>query len=227
MLGKNMSKNDHTENGNLPQNVFSGQELSKKEITYFANTFAVSFQGYPLFEYFSGHKYSMPKMGYFFILSLTLMRDFSYFASSDKTLHSAAVIQPCDQSRISVWRYIRSGNFRILFKLGIPSAIRMLRFESFAERIKDKYVSSNCWYFYALVTLPEHRGQGFASKVMRDVLRFLDENQQDCYLETMDPKNVKIYERYGFELKEATKFPHADFTLYAMVRTFKKTDDDI
>ena len=35
--------------------------LNKKDIDIFANNLAVSFKGYPLFEYFSNYKYNIKK----------------------------------------------------------------------------------------------------------------------------------------------------------------------
>ena len=88
--------------------------------------------------------------------------------------------------------------------------------------IKNKYATQGCWYLYAFVTMPEFRSKGLGSKIMKPMLKYLDDNNQDCYLETLLPINVDIYKRYGFELKESIKVPGTDLTLYAMLRTAKK-----
>jgi predicted acetyltransferase len=62
---------------------------------------------------------------------------------------------------------------------------------------------------------------------MRPMLNYLDEHQQDCYLETLSPVNVEIYKKYGFELKEEVKVPNTNLTLYAMLRTAKTIQNAI
>ena len=47
--------------------------LSKKDINLMANNLAVSFQGYPLFEYFANNKYNVSKMKTFWKVSLKTM----------------------------------------------------------------------------------------------------------------------------------------------------------
>ena len=70
--------------------------------------------------------------------------------------------------------------------------------------------------------MPEFRGKGLGSKIMRPMLDHLDEKNQDCYLETLTTGNVEIYKKYGFELKEEIKVPNTDLTLFAMLRTANK-----
>ena len=53
-------------------------------------------------------------------------------------------------------------------------------------------------------------------------LFFRHENKKDCYLETLTFENVKIYERYGFDLVQTEKVPNTDLTLYAMYRKHKE-----
>ena len=106
-------------------------------------------------------------------------------------------------------------------QLVIKSTKKMTAFEKFAMEIKNKHAKHGCWYLYVFVTLPEFRGKGFGSKIMRPMLKYLDDNNQDCYLETLLPINVGIYQNYGFELKEEVKVPNTDLTLYAMLRTAK------
>lgn len=56
---------------------------------------------------------------------------------------------------------------------------------------------------------------------MKPMFKYLDDNGQDCYLETLTSVNVEIYKKYGFELKEEIKVPNTDLTMYAMLRRAK------
>lgn len=195
--------------------------LSKKDIDIFANNLAVSFKDYPLFEYFANNKYNIKKMKKFWKVSLKTMSDKTFFLADSEDANSLAIFSPYEKGGVSIWKYIKAGGLGLIPSMGIKMTKRMTNFEKFAMKIKDRYAKRGCWYLYVFVTMPEFRGKGLGSKIMRPMLEYLDEHNQDCYLETLSSINVEIYKRYGFELKEEVKVPNTDLTLYAMLRTAK------
>ena len=195
--------------------------LSKKDIELFANNLAVSFQGYPLFEYFANNNYNIEKMKKFWTVSLKTMSEKTFFLSDSNDANSLAIFSPYEKGGVSFWKYIMAGGLGMVSKMGINCVKRMTTFEKFAMEIKNKHAQVGCWYLYVFVTMPEFRGKGLGSKIMKPMLKYLDENKQDCYLETLLPINVEIYKKYGFELKEEVKVPNTDLTLYAMLRVSK------
>jgi predicted acetyltransferase len=55
------------------------------------------------------------------------------------------------------------------------------------------------WHLMFLATAPEHRGRGLARMLLDRQLRRCDEDDTAAWLETTDPVNPPIYERFGFE----------------------------
>ena len=198
--------------------------LSKKDIDVFANNLAVSFKGYPLFEYFANDKYDIKKMKKFWKVSLKTMSDKTFFLADSEDANSLAIFSPYEKGGVSIWKYIKAGGLGLIPSIGIGMVKRMTTFEKFAMEIKNKHSKPGCWYLYVFVTMPEFRGKGLGSKIMRPMLEHLDERNQDCYLETLVSLNVEIYKKYGFELKEEVKVPGTDLTLYAMLRTAKNKE---
>ena len=74
------------------------------------------------------------------------------------------------------------------------------------------------WYLEALGIAPEHQGKGYASRLIRGMLSRVDEEKLPCFLDTMDPKNVRIYERFGFKVVEESQVPGTPLTTWAMLR---------
>ena len=199
--------------------------LNKKDFEVFSNNLAVSFKGYPLFEYFADYKYDIKKMKKFWKVSLKTMSDKTFFLADSNKANSLAVFSPYEKGGISIWKYIKAGGLGLITSIGIKMTKRMTSFEKFAMEIKNKHSKPGCWYLYVFVTLPEFRGKGLGSKIMKPMLNYLDKHNQDCYLETLLPINVEIYKNYGFELKEEVKVPNTDLTLYAMLRTAKTNEE--
>ncbi len=55
-----------------------------------------------------------------------------------------------------------------------------------------------CWHLAYLATDPVHRGQGLARRLLDHVLDRCDADGLAAWLETTDPANPPIYERFGF-----------------------------
>ena len=198
------------------------QGLDKKDLDVFSNNLAISFKGYPLFETLYNHKYNVKKMKRFWKVSLKTIAKNSFFLTDSKDANSLAIFSPYQKDGISTWEYVKAGALTLLPTMGIKTTNRMTSFEKFALQIKNKYAKPGCWYLFTFVTMPEFRGTGLGSKIIRPMLNYIDELKQDCYLETVSPTNVEIYKKFGFELKEEVKVPNADLTLYAMLRPAKK-----
>ncbi len=64
---------------------------------------------------------------------------------------------------------------------------------------------------------PSKRGQGVASRLMKAVLAFADENGMEVSLETHNQRNLEIYRHYGFHLFEVVK-KHFPLKQFCMVR---------
>jgi ribosomal protein S18 acetylase RimI-like enzyme len=47
---------------------------------------------------------------------------------------------------------------------------------------------------------PEFQGRGFASRLLRPRLTEAEERGEPVFLETHNPRNLLIYEKYGFRI---------------------------
>ena len=61
------------------------------------------------------------------------------------------------------------------------------------------------------------RGRGVATRLMRAIQDYADENDLLVSLETHNEKNVKMYEHYGFRLFEVVQ-KHFSLKQFCMVR---------
>jgi ribosomal protein S18 acetylase RimI-like enzyme len=54
------------------------------------------------------------------------------------------------------------------------------------------------WHLAGLATDPPHQGRGVARALLDHILVRVDEDRSSVWLETNDPGNVRLYERFGF-----------------------------
>lgn len=77
------------------------------------------------------------------------------------------------------------------------------------------------WYLAMIGVDPVHQGRGYGSAVLKESLRRCDKDGVAAYLESSNPKNVPLYERFGFEVQgfvQPDDFPG----IYPMLRRARR-----
>ena len=114
--------------------------------------------------------------------------------------------------------FLLSGGLELILHSGLGIIGRLLTYETYAMNLKKEFTDHYDWYLYNLSIKKDAQGKGLASKLMRPMLQFCDEERMVSYLETNKDTNVGLYHHYGFELMREEKIPETPVTHYAMVR---------
>ncbi|HET7345792.1 MAG TPA: GNAT family N-acetyltransferase [Acidobacteriaceae bacterium] len=101
---------------------------------------------------------------------------------------------------MTVWRNLRM----------VPGMLPLVRFGfgtmrglmQMGENVSSHFPEQPCWYLAALGVAPEHQGAGAGSALMDTVLEEIDRRGEPAYLETSVERNVRFYQRLGFEIRE-------------------------
>ena len=56
------------------------------------------------------------------------------------------------------------------------------------------------WHLAFLGVVPAHQYKGHGSALLKHGLARCDENREPAYLESTNPRNIPLYERYGFQV---------------------------
>lgn len=189
-----------------------------KEFDRLADVAADAYQDYPLYNWFTKGKYDETVSGQIMKISLkTLTEDAIIYADSAE-LNGFAVWIPFGFSGLPMLPFLRNGGVKLILHSGFGMIGRLLTYENYAMNLKKDFTDNYDWYLYNLSIRKEAQGKGIASKLMRPMLEFCDNEKMVAYLETNKEKNVSLYEHYGFELKSEGLIPKSNVTHYAMVR---------
>ena len=197
-------------------------KLDKKTIENYANTFSVGFEGYSLFEHFF-KKYNKKDVVTFF--RVALKTDKNLVGLSTDNYDGVGVYSKKGAKDASILSFIKAGGLFYFIKFGFKATMKMIRFSSYAGSVKRKYIDENDIYLYLIATKPQCRHQGLGKKIISPMLDFCDLNNKKCYLETLDLENTYIYQRFGFELVEASDLPKSNLKLYCMLRYPQKKEN--
>lgn len=95
---------------------------------------------------------------------------------------------------------------------GLPRLLRTLSLMD-AHHPKEPH-----FYLMLLGVDPDRQGQGIGSDLLREVLDGCDRDGVPAYLEASSPRNVPLYERWGFVVREQLDLPGGGPALWPMWR---------
>lgn len=184
-----------------------------------------AFSNDPFFAYALGSlRYADARAELFHRFTLSYGIRYGYVFGSSPGLEGVSIWLPPGNTTMPTWRTLRSGVLS-LRRLGFPRIsdrreffLRMMRFSDFSGGLHKKHAPFPHWYLLAIGVAAEHRGKGFAARLLRPMLDYLDRISLPCYLETHNAANPRIYEHFGFRVAEVGTLPGSDTRQWAMVR---------
>ena len=199
--------------------AFDGCHLMRQEdIGLFANTLADGFSEYDLFKYACNGKYSHKKMSVFWAVSIAALGKDAICIADSKSANSVLVYVRPNSKEPGLMEYLRAGGVKMLFTVGLRSAVKLLSFDSQAQKVAKRHKTANCGYLMAFATKIDKQGQHYGKPLVQALLKYLDASGEDCYLETLKAENVDLYRHFSFQLKEQTPLSSGNLTMYAMHR---------
>jgi GNAT superfamily N-acetyltransferase len=113
--------------------------------------------------------------------------------------------------------YFRVNPFLPL-RCGLLYAMREFSINRIADKIKRKHAPKHHIYLALLAVHPDSQGKGFASILLKALLRDVDGKHLPCYLETQNLKNTAMYGHFGFKVVHQMVIPGTDLPLYFLLR---------
>ena len=192
--------------------------VQEKDLKRLAEVAASAYEGYPLHNWFTGGKYDKKASELIMQISLkTMTKDAVIYADSEE-INGFAVWLPFGFTGSKTIPFLINGGLELILHSGPGIIGKLLKYENYAMNLKKEFTDNYDWYLYNLSIRKEAQGKGIASKLMRPMLKFCDDEKMVIYLETNKEGNVGLYKHYGFELMKEEMIPETPVTHYAMVK---------
>ena len=192
--------------------------MQRGDIERFADTLADGFSQYNLFKYACRGKYDRRRMSYFWAFNIVLNLPDAICIADSKEVNSVLIYIPPRSKEPGLLSCLKAGIVEFVFRIGLRRSIRLSRFDAEAQKVAQRYKAADDGYLFAFATRLDKQGQNYGKPLMNALLRYLDATGQGCYLETLKPENVGMYEHFSFRLQEEIKIKSGNLTLYAMHR---------
>ena len=192
--------------------------VQKKDLDRLAEIAADAYQDYPLHNWLTKGKYDQKASKLIMQITLKTMTEDAIIYADSEQLNGFAVWLPFGFTGSKTFPFLFNGGLKLIFHSGLGIIGRLLTYENYAMNLKKEFTDNYDWYLYNLSIKKDAQGKGIASKLMRPMLQFCDDEKMVAYLETNKEKNVTLYNHYGFELKREEVIPKTPVTHYSMVR---------
>ena len=158
-----------------------------------------------------------------FALKYGILNGECYAASDD--LKGIALWLPSDKANLNPYRLIRSGLLSLYNSIDVMVIARYIKCLYHSVSVRKDKAPSRHYYLFLLAVRPALQGKGYASALLKAMLKRLDGERLPCYLTTHNETNVHIYERHGFRLLTSHFIPRTNVKHLAMIREICQSYD--
>ena len=192
--------------------------VQKKDIDRLAEVATDAYRDYPLHNWFTKGKYDAKASKLLMEISLKTMTEDAVIYADSEEINGFAAWLPFGFTGNKTLPFLMNGGMKLFLHTGPGLIGRLLTYENYAMNLKKEYTDHYDWYLFNLSIKKDAQGKGLASKLMRPMLGFCDDERMVAYLETNKESNVGLYRHYGFDLMKEELIPKSTVMHYAMVR---------
>ena len=192
--------------------------VQKKDLDHLAEVSADAYRDYPLHNWFTKGKYDSVASKILMEITLKTMTEDAVIYADSEEMNGFAAWLPFGFTGNKAMPFLLNGGLRLIFHSGLGLIGRLQAYETYAMNLKKQFTDNYDWYLFNLSIKKEAQGKGIASKLMRPMLKFCDDERMVAYLETNKEANVGLYKHYGFDLMREELIPKSPVMHYAMVR---------
>ena len=192
--------------------------VQKKDLNRLAEVAADAYRDYPLHNWFTKGKYDEKASKLLMLVSLRTMTEDAVIYADSEEMNGFAAWIPFGFTGNKALPFLAKGGLKLILHSGLGLIGRLSAYEKYAMNLKKQFTDHYDWYLFNLSIKKDAQGKGLASKLMRPMLKFCDDERMVAYLETNKDVNVGLYQHYGFDLMKEELIPDTPVMHYAMVR---------
>ncbi|MFX1551932.1 MAG: GNAT family N-acetyltransferase [Promethearchaeota archaeon] len=193
--------------------------LSKKHIKRASKVLSRAFQNDPVLRWqISEANERLTKVIYIFEITLRIGIKYGEVYGTSENLEGIAIWYPPRNVNFPYLSYLMKGGFKLPFKFGLKNAKKITFIKAVNDSMRNIYMKVPYWYFGLIGVDPKFQGQGFASRLIKPMLKCIDNEGLPIYLETTLERNLNFFEYFGFNKLEEIIIPNTKIVNWSMIR---------
>ena len=202
----------------MPGEMNSLYPVQKKDIRRAATVLADAFRHDPVWNAILGDA-TPEQRAYAFETPVRYGLTYGEVYAPSENLEGVAVWLPGALADMTVWRILRSGALWAGMKLGAGVARKMGPIFRPIEADRKEHMRGQPFiYLYVIGVAPANQGQGYGGTLLRALIEQSEQAGMPLYLETETENNVRMYERFGFQVVKEIVLPIINLPMWEMRR---------
>ena len=156
--------------------------VEKKDLDRLADAAADAYLDYPLHNWLTNGKYDKTASKLIMQISLKTMTEDAVIYADSEEMNGFAVWLPIGFTGSKTLPFLANGGLKLVFHSGLGIIGRLLTYENYAMNLKKNFTDNYDWYLFNLSVKKDAQGKGIASKLMKPMLKFLDDEKMVAYL---------------------------------------------
>ncbi len=194
--------------------------LGRADVGRAMEVLAVAFRDDPLLTHACPDREARMKLARVFCqVPLHYAARYGEVYAPSQRLEGVAAWLPSARFPLTPWKVLRAVPLSLLVSLGRTGGARLRVAGDHLNALHRRLAPPEHLFLFILGVAPSFQGQGHAGRLLRPILARLDREGRPCYVDTMQEKNVSLYEHFGFRVLEESSIPGTDLTAWAMLRT--------
>ncbi|MBO5946128.1 MAG: GNAT family N-acetyltransferase, partial [Clostridia bacterium] len=166
--------------------------VEKKDLARLAEASADAYRDYPLHNWLTKGKYDAKASKLLMEITLRTMTEDAVIYADSEEMNGFAAWLPFGFTGNKALPFLKNGGLKLIFHSGLGLIKRLMTYEKYAMNLKKEYTDNYDWYLFNLSIKKDAQGKGIASKLMRPMLQFCDDERMVAYLETNKEQNVGL-----------------------------------
>lgn len=193
--------------------------IQKEDLHRMGDIAGDAYSDYPLYRWIFNNCYDADDASSIMMAIISSLFDNAVICAPDESIEGFSVWVPPGFNGSRFIPFIKNGGLNIRSRNKISIYKKLIDYESFAMGLKFKYTDNKDWYLFNVCVGKSSQGKGLGSRLLRPMLKYLDDINGIAYLETNGEWNVPLYKHYGFRLAEWTYIPNSDVKHFVMIRS--------
>ena len=193
--------------------------INKKHLNKAASLFSEVFYDDVLIKWLFPHNETRKEnLFHYYKFRINYGLNYGEVYATSSNLEGLAVWIYSKKANMTFWRNFRAGGLQLYRNLGKNTVTKLSKLSDFVYTLHRKYATFPHLYLSPIGIDSIHQKKGYASGLIRPMLKRLDDEQMYCFLETQDRENVDIYLHYDFEVLNKVIIPDTDIEHWLMER---------
>lgn len=130
--------------------------ISPKNICRSLDSVALAYEDYSMFNYIVNDKSQAGSIKQIIQSSIMASKvDYIGLTFGENNEAVAIFIKP-NYKGTPALPFLFKGGLKLIFKHSLGIVFRLLNYENYAMKVKEKYSDDNCWYLYSLTVHPDY-----------------------------------------------------------------------